>query len=214
MARLKDKDIEYLYSHGPIIERLPVWLLGFYLLVMEEIWKDVEGYEGLYQVSNKARVRSKNTILSPEISNKGYLMVGMRKPGKHQLKTIHRMMGIAFIPNPEPLIYDCINHKDGNKLNNDLDNLEWCTKSMNNKHAYATGLKIPKWTDKHGEEHPRSKKVFQFDRLGKFIKEHINSRIASNETGANYKHISAVTKGKRLTAGGYLWSYESSLSKI
>ena len=111
---------------------------------MTELWKDVVGFEDRYQISNLGRVYSKitNKILVPVLSQNdflGYYRVTFRFPdGKPHSKAIHRMVAEAFIPNPNKL--PCVNHIDGNKLNNVVDNLEWCTKSYNAKHAYENNL--------------------------------------------------------------------------
>lgn len=107
---------------------------------MIENWKDIEGYEGKYQVSNFGNVRNKSKVLSLR-TNRGYKYITLYKDGKTTSKAIHRLVAIYFIPNtvnkPE------VNHIDGDKKNNRIDNLEWCTPSENSKHAYAIGLKKP-----------------------------------------------------------------------
>lgn len=121
---------------------------------MEEVWKDVEGYEGLYQVSNLGRVKSlthyitkenckprevKGKILTPFFDRpKGYLSVSLSKNNKIKLQRIHRLVAQAFIPNPDNLIQ--INHKDGNKTNNNVENLEWCSCKDNIRHAWENKL--------------------------------------------------------------------------
>ena len=114
---------------------------------MEEIWKDIEGYEGLYKVSNLGRIYSsygqnketcKLPILRGSISSHGYRIVGLTKNKHVKSFFIHRLVAKAFIPNPENK--PDINHIDGNKENNNINNLEWCTKSENTKHAHVTGL--------------------------------------------------------------------------
>lgn len=104
---------------------------------MEEIWKDIKGYEGLYQVSNFGRVRSlghdkwhKGKVLKHHIDGKGcYFMVNLHKNNKMQHFNIHRLVACAFIPNPNN--YPCVNHKDECKTNNCANNLEWCDYSYN-----------------------------------------------------------------------------------
>lgn len=138
---------------------------------MEEIWKDIKGHEGVYQVSNFGRVRSldmvvnyfafgkqcsrtgKGRILKPAISGQ-YLAVALNR-GNTQ--TIHRLVAEAFLPNPENK--EQVNHKDGNKLNNTLYNLEWATRRENASHAVKTGLtakgtraRSAKLTDKEAAE--------------------------------------------------------------
>lgn len=119
---------------------------------MEEIWKDIKGYEGLYQVSNLGRVKSSNygrmgyeKILKPNINRKGYHLIGLHLKGKVSCAKIHRLVAIAFIPNPNN--YPQVNHIDGNPGNNSITNLEWCDNRYNTNHAYKIGLHIP--TGKH-----------------------------------------------------------------
>lgn len=111
----------------------------------EEIWKDVIGYEGLYQVSNLGRIKSlprngtvKNTIIL-RTDGKLYDVVRLRKNDIPKPFLVHRLVAIAFIPNQ--LNKPCVNHIDGIKHNNMLSNLEWVTRSENEKHAHVTGLK-------------------------------------------------------------------------
>ena len=111
---------------------------------MNEIWKDVKGYEGLYQVSNIGRIKSlrrswaskgeSEHIMSPSIT-RGYAYIKLRGlDGKDESIPVHRLVAIAFIPNPNG--YKCVNHKDENKINNNVENLEWCSLEYN--FAYGT----------------------------------------------------------------------------
>ena len=108
----------------------------------EEIWRDIEGYEGHYQVSNFGRVKSFKQktprILKPTHDKDGYLYVGLWRENKCQNGRVHRLVAQAFIPNPEGK--PVTNHKDGNPQNNHVDNLEWATISENTQHAYDMGL--------------------------------------------------------------------------
>lgn len=122
---------------------------------MEEIWKDIKGYEGSYQVSNLGRVRSltrkvktfngvrtsKGQILKPLKTNTGYYRVDLKQNQKNKYMSIHRLVAEAFILNPNN--YPIINHKDNNPQNNCVDNLEWCTQSYNVKYAYKYGNAKP-----------------------------------------------------------------------
>jgi len=101
---------------------------------MQEIWKDIEGYEGLYQVSNLGNVKSikNNIIKKPSKLPKGYLQICLNKNGKLKYISIHRLVAQAFIPNPNNL--PCVNHKDCNPQNNNINNLEWCTYKENNSY--------------------------------------------------------------------------------
>lgn len=102
---------------------------------MQEIWKDIEGFEGKYQVSTWGNVRNaiKGNILTPYVNEKGYLKVGLAMGGKAHKKRINRLVAQAFIPNPYGLPQ--VNHKDGNKQNNSITNLEWTTNELNQKHS-------------------------------------------------------------------------------
>lgn len=120
-----------------------------------EVWKDVEGFED-YEVSNTDKIKSwkgnKNPIiLKGGIKGHGYRSVNLCKNGKKYQRYVHILVAQAFIPNP--LNLPEVNHKDGNKLNNNDWNLEWCTTSDNGKHAYKIGLQIPIY----GEDNVKAK---------------------------------------------------------
>ena len=109
---------------------------------MEEEWRPVKGYEGLYEVSNMGRVKSlhasQSIIMKQATKNDGYVQVNLSKDGVPSKKYVHRLVATAFVRNPNN--YEFVNHKDGNKKNNTVDNLEWCTSSYNMRHAYRNGL--------------------------------------------------------------------------
>ena len=147
---------------------------------MEEIWKDIEGYEGLYQVSNLGRVRSldryvnnnhetkslkKGRILVNSIlKSTGYLRVSLSREGKFVSKQVHRLVAEAFVSNPNN--YPIINHKDENPLNPCADNLEWCTSEYNNNY----GTRLDKISKAMTNNPKISKKVYQYDLYGNFLK--------------------------------------------
>lgn len=126
-----------------------------------EIWKDIKNYEGLYQVSNLGRIKSlsrtvyqynymakkdikitfKGKIRKPRMSKDGYYIINLNKDGKMTTYRVHRLVGEQFVENKENKPY--INHKDGNKLNNNVDNLEWCTAKENSIHGWKIGLMKP-----------------------------------------------------------------------
>lgn len=121
---------------------------------MEEIWKDIPGFDGLYQVSNLGRVKSlpkkiwngkgyfisKEKLLKPNTLAKGYFQVELKKNLNRCCFQVHRLVAMAFIQNPFPESYDQINHINGDKQDNRVENLEWSNNSLNQKHAWATGL--------------------------------------------------------------------------
>ena len=110
---------------------------------MKEKWKDIKGYEGIYQVSNLGRVRSfaksyDPHIMTPMPNQKGYMRIFLINGTRHRWLRVHRLVAMAFIPNPNNLPQ--VNHKDGNKKNNCVDNLEWVTNEENWEHAVRNGF--------------------------------------------------------------------------
>lgn len=105
---------------------------------MQEIWKDIDGYDGKYMVSTWGRIKSANGIMKPYKNHKGYLKIGLSKNGKSEKHRVNRLVAKAFIPNPYNLPE--VNHIDGNKENNSFSNLEWVTGEQNRIHE--TAMKI------------------------------------------------------------------------
>jgi hypothetical protein len=124
---------------------------------MEEIWKLVPDYEGLYEVSNLGRVRRLQTcsgthaglILALKTTGKGYFDVILYGRGRPKHRYIHRLVATAFVPNPENKPE--VNHKDGNKQNNLPDNLEWLTQKEHHEHTCGAGLMRPAQGEDHGK---------------------------------------------------------------
>ena len=135
---------------------------------MKEIWKDIKGYEGLYQVSTLGRIKRitfiNNMINKPQdkllslkkIDNLGYKTVCLCKNNQLKNKRIHRLVAETFLPNSKNL--PCVNHIDGNKQNNYVSNLEWCTHSYNTKHALKSNLIN---TEKHKKAAQNNIKIAQ-----------------------------------------------------
>lgn len=105
---------------------------------MAEKWKDIEGYEGLYQISSLGRVRSGGKIRKPSATGHGYLKVVLAKDGHMHHHKIHRLVASAFVPNPHARRE--VNHINGDKTDNRMDNLEWVSRGENIRHAYRMGL--------------------------------------------------------------------------
>ena len=173
---------------------------------VKEIWKPVKGYAGLYEVSNLGRLRSlprkgtKGGIISATYSNtKHYAHVPLTKNAKGRTVSLHRIVAEAFIPNPENKPQ--VNHKDGNKRNNAVDNLEWATPEENMQHAFRTGLK-----DTKAAVAANSRSVAQIIE-GKVIKTFSSVREAEKATGASNQNIIKVCQGSRRMAGGFEWRY-------
>lgn len=188
---------------------------------MKEIWKDIKNYEGLYQVSNLGRIKSltkfinnnpknikigyytKEKILKPFYNPKGYQLVRLYKNNKNYTKKIHRLVAEAFIPNYENKSQ--VNHIDGNKQNNKVENLEWCTNQENQKHSWEHNLH----KRRIGKENKLSKVVYQYDLKGNFIK--VWNSVEEARKTLHISNISSVCNKKRNSAGGYIWEYAKNM---
>lgn len=177
---------------------------------MQEIWKDIKGYKGLYQVSNFGkikRINPKMKILKETDNGNGYKIVGLCKNNKRKNYYVHRLVAEAFIPNLNN--FKEINHIDNNKSNNIVNNLEWCTRNYNVKYSYDRGYHIPpkNMLGRKGKNHPISKPVKQYDLNGNFIKEYESANLASQATKVCYMSIKKCRCGRQKTAGGFIWTY-------
>lgn len=182
-----------------------------------EVWKDIKGYEGLYQVSNLGRVKSlkrqrdvnllySNTATVPEKilkygTSQGYLAVTLAKNKVNKKIRVHKLVALNFIPNPENKPY--INHKDGNKHNNNVENLEWITPKENTKHAYANKLM-----------HPHFNVINQYDTEGNFIKSWNGYSEINKVLGYSQQNICHCCKRRTRTAFGYVWRYADEQNNI
>ena len=159
-----------------------------------EVWKDIKGYEGLYQVSDMGRVRSKNGVLHLNTNTYGYKHITLSKGDVQKTVVVHRLVADAFIDNPHNKPQ--INHIDGNKENNAVVNLEWVTQGENNRHAIRASLR-------------KVKKILLVDAEGKAIRE-FNNRMEINEYLGRNVYQDLITRccnGQRKTAYGYVWRY-------
>lgn len=179
---------------------------------MEEIWKDVVGYEGLYQVSNIGNVRSlnwrntgscRNLYLKHHIN--GYRQVELRFNGKRKMFVVHRLVATAFIPNPQNLPQ--INHKDENKENNRVDNLEWCDCSYNVKYSIKKRKNATRRNYFGRNSKYKSVGIIQTGIDGTVVRVWENPRTIFLETGMSDWSISECCRGNRKTAYGYKWQY-------
>lgn len=174
-------------------------------------WLPIKGYEGRYEVSNAGRVRSldrvelqkngvtrirKGKILVLKQNDKGYCTVGLSKKCVHKFHLVHRLVAVAFIPNPLGLC--CINHKDCNPSNNNVSNIEWCTYQYNSTY----GDRIEKSVFK------RCKKVEQYTLSGEYVATHRSANRAAVVIGVAPSGIHQALKGVYKTYGGYIWRYE------
>ena len=175
---------------------------------MIEIWKDIVGYEGSYQVSNFGNVKSldrkglfgtqnviyKSRILKQKILNMGYYSVNLSKKSKVKTYTVHRLVGKAFIDNPKNKA--TINHIDGDKLNNRVDNLEWCTMNENFEHAYKIGL------TKYNQS---ARKVMMLDKNGVGVICFYSAYRAAKTMNISESALHNVLSNKSKTVKGVRW---------
>ena len=135
-------------------------------------------------------------MLKNNMSNIGYYVVNLHKDGKGHTMQVHRLVAQAFIPNPKNLPE--VNHKDEDKLNNRVDNLEWCDSAYNTN--YGTSLQRKTEATRLA--------VLQYDFDGNFIAEYPSSKEASEAAGVDRSLISKCCRGQRRTAGGFVWKYK------
>lgn len=176
----------------------------------EEVWKDIPGYEGLYQVSNLGRVKSApNRYQSKSMRNnggimklkysQGYYIVTLYSQISHSHKSfmVHRLVAMAFVTNDSPQKKFFVNHKDENGTNNRFDNLEWCTHKYNINYGTRNQRTATK----------QSRKVAKYSLDGELLKIYNSFHEASVDANIGWGHISQVCQGKRHKAGGFIWKY-------
>lgn len=181
---------------------------------MEEIWRDIKEYEGLYQISNLGRVKSlervskhtkgymvhyKEKILTPTSEKNGYARVILTKNGTSKCThhSVHRLVAKAFLPNPKNLPE--VNHIDEDKINNCVDNLEWCTHKYNSNY----GMRNKKLSEAKHNNTYNTKQVLCVETGIIYDSAH----EANRQTNINLTNICRVCRGERHIAGGYHWKY-------
>ena len=189
---------------------------------IKEEWRDIPGYEGYYQVSNQGRIRSvdrkviarggltrisKGKIIALNYS-RPYPMVCLSKKDIKKTYLVHRLVADTFIPNPKN--EKTVNHKNGIKSDNRVENLEWCSYSDNIKHAFRQLGRRPTshWTGVKEGKSPFAKKVQQISPNGELIVIHESMTTAARVTNTHLSCISQAINGKIKTAGGFLWRYD------
>ena len=159
-----------------------------------------------YEIYQSGKVRGKlGTFLKLYPNKNGYMQVNIYNDSKSKTLLIHRLVASAFIPNPSKLPE--VNHKDGNKLNNNVSNLEWCTRSQNIKHGIDTGLIKKSMIGRLGNKHWRSRTVLQTKPNGEQV-EYESTGDASRKTGFNRTSIQDACKGKLKTYKLSTWKYK------
>ena len=187
---------------------------------MQEIWKDIEGYEGCYQVSNLGRLKSlertvkgnnggvyvkKEKILTPTINSSGYYHTCLRKDGRSVAVYIHRIVAQAFLPNPDNL--PLINHKDEDKTNNRVENLEWCSAKYNTNYGSANDRRcesLKKRNNNYNIGIPKVRRKVLCLETGIIYN---SLKSVNTQLGLHHHRISQCCKGIRNTCGGYHWRF-------
>lgn len=186
---------------------------------MNEEWRDIKGYENLYQVSNFGRIKSldrykitkgrygklkikiKGKVLKPCLNHDGYYEVVLSKDGKAKMFRLHRIVANTFIENKR--VANQVNHINGNKLDNRVDNLEWCTCKENIRHAVNNNLIKPV----KGKNHYLAKKIGKFDKNNNLINIYETITEAGKQNKILNTSIVNCLKGRSKTSGGYIWKY-------
>lgn len=173
---------------------------------MQEIWKDIVGYEGLYQVSNLGRVKSldryvghnkggkrlyKGSIIKQGLCKQGYYIVQLCKNNKAKTKRVNRLVAQAFLDNPNNLPQ--VNHIDKNKYNNKVENLEWITSKDNTRYS-------------------RCLKVDQYDLENNYIRTWESASDVHSELNYNISNIHQCCRNKRRTAHNYIWKFHKDIA--
>lgn len=171
----------------------------------KEIWKDIPNFESEYKVSNLGKIKSlkynKEKILKAADNGHGYMFVNLCKQNITSNCYIHRLVAETFIPNPNNLPE--VNHKDEDKTNNCVDNLEWCNSKYNSNYGNRNKKMKTHHILKYG------KKVNQYDLQGNFIKQFESLSSIEQELGFCSIAISNCCKGKTNTSYNYKWSFEN-----
>ena len=172
---------------------------------------DIPFTNGKYSITKAGQVRrnATNHIIKPFITNKGYMCIDLRINNQTVRYLVHRLVAITFLPNPNG--YNIVNHKDCNPLNNNVENLEWCTYSYNNKYAYIVGNKplTPKQLEARRKPSYHLRKIVcQYDLNGRLLQEFPCITAAADHINGKVVSISSCAHGRLQTYKGYVWKFK------
>lgn len=184
-----------------------------------EIWKEIKGFENIYAISNFGRLASnfsgKWKLRKLTNSKKDYFRVNLINNGKNKTILIHRIVAEHFLVRNDG--FNEVHHKDGNKQNNKVSNLEWIDKKTHAKKHYEKNKKMCEAMNNYNK-YIKPKIIHQFNKNGEYIQSFPNAADASRKTGVCQRNILQVASGdeykpgkKRFSAGGYVWSFEKNI---
>ena len=176
--------------------------------MLMELWKDIPGFEGLYKANVYGQIKSlyTNKILKSNLCNNGYWGLTLCKNKIKKRYNVHRLVALTFIDNPNN--YPIVNHIDGNKQNNNVNNLEWCTQKHNVKESFKLGLSKSPNINKNGKLNHKSKLIAQIDKkTNKIINHYYGAYEVERKTGICASYVWRCCHGKLKSAKGYKWKY-------
>ena len=182
------------------------------MILNKEIWKPIEDFKNKYEISNLGRIKNIQTNHILKMTNQygDYFTIILYDETHKRPTRIHREVAKTFIPNPNN--YPCVNHKDLNKQNNCVDNLEWCTYSHNTKDAINKGANTMSGFNKHNKNKFNKKygKLYQYDKNNNLLNIYNSTNEAHKQTGVCIRNILQCInhEPKRKTAGGFIWKSE------
>lgn len=170
--------------------------------------REIIGYEGHYSIDEHGIILNMKSKIykKPNIANTGYYVITLYKNNKSKTYLLHRLIAIHFIPNPNNK--PCINHIDGNRLNDELSNLEWVTHQENMVHAWRYRKRTCWMTGLKGKDNCNSKPVIAKDSEGNIFREFDAISDAERELGIFTSCICNNLKGRTKNAGGFIWEYK------